>query len=139
MEWGVSTVDSGVRLILGAMAVLGFVAFSAWVLGERGPVSGPSEGDLYAEGSSGALLDTYNPVREGEETPDGFRQVLRRDQIPPVYNPRFKSATDTNWENETLVIGVALDGEAKAYPVNFLNYREMVIDWIGGTPILVTW
>ena len=38
-----------------------------------------------------------------------------------------------------LVIGLELDGDAKAYPVSFLNRREMVIDWIGGTPVLVTW
>ncbi len=81
----------------------------------------------------------YDPVRAGEPTPAGFRQLLPRDAIHPVYNPTFRSAESTEWSAETLVIGVELNGEAKAYPVSFLNFREMVIDWIGGSPVLVTW
>jgi hypothetical protein len=34
---------------------------------------------------------------------------------------------------------VSSGSEAKAYPVSFLNRREMVIDSINGIPILVTW
>ena len=81
----------------------------------------------------------YDPVRAGEPTPAGFSQLLRRDAIHPIYNPTFRSAESTGWPAETLVIGVELDGEAKAYPLSFLNHREMVIDWIGGSPVLVTW
>jgi len=83
--------------------------------------------------------DVYDPVTAGEQTPDGYWQVLPRDAILPVYNPTFRSGADTDWPHDTLVIGVELGGEAKAYPVTFLNRREMVIDWIGGTPILVSW
>ncbi len=83
--------------------------------------------------------DVPDPVRAGETTPAGFRQLLPRDAILPVYNPTFKDAASTDWDDAALVIGVELDGEAKAYPVSFLNRREMVIDWIGGTPILVSW
>jgi hypothetical protein len=36
-------------------------------------------------------------------------------------------------------MGVAIRGEAKAYPVGLLNSREMVNDKLGRTPILVTW
>ena len=81
----------------------------------------------------------YDPVRAGEQTPEGFRQLLPRDAIFPVYSPAFQNAESTEWPAEALVIGVELNGEAKAYPVNFLNRREMVIDWIGGSPVLVTW
>ena len=81
----------------------------------------------------------YDPVRAGEPTPAGFRQLLPRDAIHPVYNPTFRSAESTEWSAGTLVIGLELNGEAKAYPVSFLNFREMVIDWIGGSPVLVTW
>lgn len=63
----------------------------------------------------------------------------RATPIEPVYDPTFVSGSDSEWIEGTLVIGVELNGEAKAYPVNFLNSREMVNDWIGGTPVLVTW
>ena len=32
-------------------------------------------------------------------------------------------------------MGVAIAGEAKAYPVGLLNYREMVNDELAGIPI----
>lgn len=83
--------------------------------------------------------DVYDPVRAGESTPDGFRQLLRRDDIRPIYQPTFVSGDEIDWEPETLVVGVALGGEAKAYPVNFMNIHEMINDRIAGTPILVSW
>ncbi len=81
----------------------------------------------------------YDPVAAGEPLPDGFRQVLRRDRIAPVYDPTFVPADQAGWRDESLVIGVFLEGEARAYPVGFLNRREMVIDNHRGIPTLVTW
>lgn len=81
----------------------------------------------------------YNPVHAGEETPSGFRQLIPRDGIRPVYDPEFLSAAETDWHRDTLVIGLAIDGDAKAYPVSFLNRREIVNDHVGKTPVLVTW
>ena len=90
----------------------------------------------------GPLADpalTYNPVKAGEETPTGYRQLLDRDRIAPVYDPVFVTASQVDWPDDALVIGLALDGEAKAYPVSHLNSREMVIDRLAEIPMLVTW
>lgn len=92
-----------------------------------------------ADGAPGDPGDVYNPVIAGETLPDGFRQLLPRDAIMPVYDPQFVAAAQVTWPADTLVIGVAGEGEAKAYPVSFLNGREMVVDSIAGIPILVTW
>ena len=81
----------------------------------------------------------FDPVRAGDELPSGFRQLLPRDAIQPIYVPQFVRATDSPWDDETLVIGVELGEEAKAYPVSYLNRREMVVDRFGDIPILVTW
>jgi hypothetical protein len=81
----------------------------------------------------------YNPVFEGEEVPVGFRQLLGRDDIFPVYDPIFVAADQVDWPEDGLVVGVDLDGEARAYPVGFLDRREMVIDNHRGIPTLVTW
>ena len=83
--------------------------------------------------------DVYDPVAAGERLPDGFRQLLPRDGIPPVYDPTFLSASETAWPDSTHVIGVALGDGAKAYPVSFLNGRELVVDELGGIPLLVSW
>ena len=82
---------------------------------------------------------TYNPIDAGETLPSGFRQLLDRDQIAPIYNPTFTTPTKVDWPDQMLVIGVAIDDAAKAYPVTPLNQREMVIDSLQGIPILVTW
>jgi hypothetical protein len=83
--------------------------------------------------------EVYDPVKAGEPLPSGFRQVVDRDQILPVYEPVFTSASQVDWPSDMLVIGVAGSKEAKAYPVAQLNRREMVIDSLEGIPILVTW
>ena len=84
-------------------------------------------------------IDVYDPVRAGQPTPPGFRQLLPRDAIPPIYDPNFVAADESPWDGDVDVIGVAQDGEAKAYPVSWLNRREMVIDFIADEPILVSW
>ncbi len=66
-------------------------------------------------------------------------QVLETDEIEPVYDPIFETTGRTRLGDEQLVMGVAINGEAKAYPVSLLQYREMVNDEVGGTPVLVTW
>lgn len=83
--------------------------------------------------------DTYNPVAAGEPLPEGYRRLLRRDDIDPVYQPQFVTADEVDWALETLVVGLALGDEARAYPVNYMNVHEMVNDRIADTPVLVSW
>jgi hypothetical protein len=84
-------------------------------------------------------LGLYDPVADGEPTPDGFRQLLNRDAIFPVYRPTFLRADQIDWPDDEAVIGVDLEGEARAYPVGFLNRREIVVDMHRGIPTFVTW
>ena len=119
------------------IVVLAGIALLVWYLGTQ---AGPERPDSVA--GLGQLADpsaTYDPVRAGEETPRGFRQLLARDRIAPVYAPVFIAASATEWPDDALIIGVEIDGEARAYPVAHLNSREMVIDRIAGIPVLVTW
>ena len=84
-------------------------------------------------------VETYDPVEAGEPPPDGFRQLLARDQIAPVYEPEFTSADTVDWPQDMLVVAISGTSESKAYPVTHLNQREMVIDHIDDEPILVSW
>jgi hypothetical protein len=68
-----------------------------------------------------------------------FAQLLPFDGIRPVYEPNFASAADSTLDDNELIIGIALGGEAKAYSISVLRFREMVNDELARIPILVTW
>lgn len=67
--------------------------------------------------------------------------VLPRDAIPSIDNPRFHPVeqADRQYASEERVIGVEIDGEAKAYSVGLLSSHEIVNDMLAGRPIAVTW
>ena len=127
------------RRILWPAAGLAIVAIAMIVLWPASdappedPVASPAQVDVPDP------REVYDPVRAGEPLPEGYRQLLGRDQIAPVYDPVFVDADEVDWPDDTLVIGVTGAADAKAYPVSHLNNREMVIDDIEGIPILVTW
>lgn len=112
---------------------MGLLAVTWWAFAP------PTAGGAALPGARVAPDDVYNPVTAGERLPDGFRQLLPRDGIPPIYDPVFTSASGVDWPDGTQVIGVATGSAAKAYPVSYLDRHEMVNDVIAGDPILVTW
>lgn len=81
------------------------------------------------------------PTPEAKQTESEYRwnQLLARDAIRPIYEPEFAPADEAPYSDDELVIGVEINGEAKAYAIGPLNSREMVNDTLGGRPILVTW
>lgn len=83
----------------------------------------------------GAEAEGADPVG----LPEGYIQAVPRDFIEAVTDPSFVAAGQAGWSDDTDVIGVEIDGHARAYPVSLLTSREMVLDEIGGVPILVTW
>ena len=118
--------------VLIVVGVVALIAVTVWAFA-------PTSVETGLAGVRADPAAVYNPVTAGEPLPDGFRQLLPRDAIRPVYEPEFVPADATGWPRTTQVIGVASGDEAKAYPVSFLNRREMVVDSIDGIPILVTW
>ncbi len=59
------------------------------------------------------------------------------DGIPPLEFPTQVSAEDADgWINESdAVIGVSINGDARAYPIRIIAWHEMVNDTIGGVPV----
>jgi hypothetical protein len=57
---------------------------------------------------------------------------------PPRQKTFVAAAIDTTNKNE-LVIGVAINGQAKAYPIRIIGYHHQVMDTIGHTPVMVTY
>lgn len=65
-------------------------------------------------------------------------QLLPQDAIRPIYNPQFTDNPES-YRDDELIMGVEINGDARAYSVGYLVRREMVNDIVGGIPILVTW
>lgn len=58
------------------------------------------------------------------------------------YQPKtllLKNAVSNRVEKDRLVIGVEENGEAKAYPIQYIGYHHQVQDQLNGRPIIVTY
>ena len=51
----------------------------------------------------------------------------------------FKPARQNKVDLRRLVVGVELNGQAKAYPIQFIGYHHQVRDTVGGRPVLVSY
>ena len=63
-----------------------------------------------------------------------------KDGIPSIDNPKFAKVSDSHFISDAdTVIGLEINGEAKAYPIFILVWHEIVNDWVGGIPVSVTY
>lgn len=51
----------------------------------------------------------------------------------------FAAGTNNKIAEDKLVIGVAINGEAKAYPIQLIGYHHQVRDTVGNTPVMITY
>lgn len=68
--------------------------------------------------------------------------LLPFDGIPSINNPGFfpdLEKANMFYKDHELVLGVEIDGDARAYSVPLLSSHEIVNDVVGGRPIAVTW
>lgn len=63
-----------------------------------------------------------------------------KDGIPALSQPKFVTAKKAKSfiKDDDRVLGLARNGQAKAYPVKILNWHEIVNDTIGSQPVVVT-
>ena len=73
------------------------------------------------------------------ELPSHFRQLLPRGQIASVDDPIFVPASEVAIPGDAWVLGVEIDGRAKAYSLNLLNHHEIINDRFGETPVAAVW
>ena len=85
---------------------------------------------------------TGAPTAEPKSEPDyEIVTLLPPDAIPAISDPTFVSAdeADDQYDHDELVLGVEIDGDARAYSIPLLSRHEIVNDVVGGKPIAVTW
>jgi hypothetical protein len=64
-----------------------------------------------------------------------------RDGIPALFDPEYISGgeADKLLDPAEEVIGLVINGVARAYPIRIMSWHELVNDEIAGTPYLVSW
>lgn len=97
---------------------------------------GPATGDDATVDPDAASL----PVDESE-----LRRAAPRDGIPAIVDPVFApdwsdtpGDLDRELRDDDEVLGIEVDGQARAYPLKMLARHEVVNDYFGG-PLLVTY
>ncbi|MDX2304781.1 MAG: DUF3179 domain-containing (seleno)protein [Microscillaceae bacterium] len=58
------------------------------------------------------------------------------------YQPKtlsVKSLRENQVDMKRLIIGIAYQGQAKAYPIQYLGYHHQIRDSIGGKPVMITY
>tara|TARA_R110002167_G_scaffold13765_2_gene56644 strand:+ start:162 stop:1121 length:960 start_codon:yes stop_codon:yes gene_type:complete len=93
-----------------------------------------------------------NPDRWKSEWPDtdfsrqavDYAEIMSggppKDGIPPIDEPTFVPIdADTALSLQEPVIGLIVNGDARAYPLRILIWHEIVNDTVGGVPVAVTY
>lgn len=71
---------------------------------------------------------------------DAVTRLLKPDAIPSIDAPKLIRAKDAiSMADDEQVIGVVIDGEARAYSTWYLDFHEIVNDRMKGSAIAVTW
>jgi len=86
------------------------------------------------------VLGAWDFSRSSIDTNEIMSGGPPKDGIPALLKPRFTTAGDASFMNPgDLVLGVELNGIAKAYPTRILSWHELVNDRFGRLPVLVSW
>ena len=105
---------------------------------------------LLFEGARSALADPQTWQREGWHKTDFAKRSVEwheilsggppKDGIPSIDRPKFVAANaDTQLSDTEPVIGLELNGDARAYPLRILIWHEIANDVVGGVPVAMTY
>lgn len=102
------------------------------------PSDTPAASNSPAPSSTPAPTDTPVP---GIDRDLRIVTLLPKDAIPAIFDPEFLTVEEADewYDTEEPVLGVEINGEARAYSIPLLSGREIVNDTVGGRKIAVTW
>ena len=84
------------------------------------------------------------PKTDFSKTSVDFSEILSggppKDGIPSIDDPKFAAVSAiTDLAATEPVVGLAVNGDARAYPLRILTWHEIVNDVVGGVPVIVTY
>lgn len=99
---------------------------------------------LWAAGTPGTDNADWFDVTDSLIDPHTFQYGIGKDRIPSIDRPEFAGLDDVRLakfgiNGNTMVVGYAAEGEAKAYPVYIMDRHEIVNDTFGDVHLTVAW
>ena len=79
------------------------------------------------------------PTVTGAEPYHGVLQYRAKDAKLALVRPSFLTAEEAGLPGGVSVVGVAINGEARAYPLYVLKNHQVVNDRLGKVPIAASW
>ena len=89
--------------------------------------------------ASSLLLGVVAATSAAERPPRGVEMLLPRGSIAAVFQPEFVPAWRAKITDDAWILGVVVDGVAKAYSLNLLNRHEIVNDRVGDNSFAAVW
>lgn len=68
-----------------------------------------------------------------------YEQLLPRGGIAAIVNPQYVTAAEAKIKDNSYVLGVLVEGQARAFSLNLLNQHEVVNDKVGDVEFAVVW
>ncbi|MEP4194316.1 MAG: DUF3179 domain-containing (seleno)protein [Aliishimia sp.] len=91
----------------------------------------PGWEDIFVEGDIAWQSVDWGGVNIDARPYDTTDEVC--DCIPAVDNPEVSTAIEATWlDDDDIIFGIVINGEARAYPRRIMEVREMVNDTLGG-------
>ena len=99
---------------------------------------------LLAVACTGADLESPRATAPAEGVPVLSAPIIPdvpKDAIPPLDSPKYENPDEvSDWlTDDDLILGVAFDGDARAYPIRIMNWHEIVNERIGNQDVVVTY
>jgi uncharacterized protein DUF3179 len=111
------------------VAAVALVAGVVTIAGRQSIVRHPT-GEVVESGGG-----AFDPIHSDE-----IQSILPQDAIPALIKPAYRTPSQaSDIVDQEEVIGVVVNGDARAYPLSTLSAHEIVDDDIGGQPVAVTW
>ena len=107
----------------------GILLLALLILPAAGGEDSPSAFRLRKDPAVKATIDL-------DEVQEGTRAAEPRDAIPAIRKPEVVPAAEATWlVDDERVLGIAVNGEARAYALRILEGHEVVDDTVGGVPV----
>lgn len=70
---------------------------------------------------------------------EDYQQLLPRGEISAITDPQYVTANVADIADDSYVLGVVIEGQARAYSLNILNNHEVVNDQVGDLAYAAVW